>query len=242
MNLVIDQGNTNVKFAVFQNGIIINRFTDNELSLKTVENIFIEFPDIKRSILSSVNKFNNEIRLFLSSFTKHFILLDQKTQIPIKNNYTTKDTLGYDRIANAVAAYSLFPGNNVLIIDAGTAITIDFISSKSEFMGGNISPGLDLRFKSLNKYTVKLPLVEKQDNFELLGTSTHGAILSGVLNAVIFELDGYISLFSEKYPDLKTVLTGGDLNYFVKKLKNIIFVESNLNLIGLNRILEFNDN
>ena len=242
MNLVIDQGNTNVKFAVFQNGIIINRFIENELSLETMKNIFHDFPEIKRSILSSVNKFNTEITQFLSSFTNHFILLGQETPIPIKNNYSTKDTLGYDRIANAVAAYTLFPGNNVLIIDAGTAITIDFISSNSEFIGGNISPGLDLRFKSLNKYTDKLPLVEKKDNFDLLGTSTNGAILSGVLNAVIFELDGYISTFSEKNPDLITVLTGGDLNYFVKKLKNIIFVESNLNLIGLNRILEFNDN
>ena len=242
MNLVIDQGNTNVKIAVFQNGIIMNRFTEKEMSLNTMKNILREFPGIKRSILSSVNKFNEDISHFLSSAVSNFIVLDQGTPIPIKNNYTTKDTLGYDRIANAVAAHSLFPGNNVLIIDTGTAITIDFISSNSEFLGGNISPGLDLRLKSLNNYTAKLPLVEKQENFEILGTSTHGAILSGVLNAVIFELDGYISLFSEKYPDLKTILTGGDLNYFVKKLKNIIFVESNLNLIGLNRILEFNDN
>jgi type III pantothenate kinase len=239
MNLVIDQGNTVVKLAVFSDGELIKRFVEKNLKLETLQKIFSEFLSIDRSILSSVSTYDEEIPQFLSS-SSYYIKLGSQTPIPIINNYTSKDTLGYDRIASVVGAHTIFSFNNVLVIDAGTAITIDLITAKGEFMGGNISPGLDLRFRALNQFTKKLPMIEKQEEFELLGTNTHDAILSGVLNAVIFEIDGYISELKNKYPDLKTVLTGGDLNYFVNKLKNIIFVDSNLNLSGLNRILEYN--
>jgi type III pantothenate kinase len=239
MNLVIDQGNTVVKFAVFSGSKLIKRYIEKDLKLEILRRIFREFPSIERSILSSVASYDEDIHGFLIS-SSHFINLDSLTPIPIINNYSTKDTLGYDRIASAIGAHTILPFNNVLVIDAGTAITIDLITSEGVFIGGNISPGLDLRFMALNQFTKKLPLVKKQEEFELLGTSTHDAILSGVLNAVIFELDGYISELKIKYPDLKTVLTGGDMNYFVEKLKNIIFVDSNLNLSGLNRILEYN--
>ena len=239
MNLVIDQGNTLVKLAVFSNGKIIRHFTEKNLDLELIRNTFREYPSVNRSILSSVATYEEEIPGFLSS-RSFFIKLDSKTPLPIINKYSTKETLGYDRIANAVGAYTIFPSSNVLVIDAGTAITFDLITLKGEFYGGNISPGLDLRFRALNRYTKKLPLVEKHEDFELIGTSTRDAILSGVMNAVIFEVDGYIYEMRNKFPDIKIVLTGGDINYFVKKLKNIIFVDSNLNLSGLNRILEFN--
>ena len=239
MNLVIDQGNTLVKLAVYSDGELISHFSEKELNLDILRKIFIEFPAVKRTILSSVGIFGEEIPRFLNSIS-YFIKLDSKTPLPIINKYSTKDTLGYDRIANAVGAHTIYPSANVLVIDAGTAITFDLITAQGEFFGGNISPGLNLRFKSLNQFTKKLPLVEKQDDFELIGTSTKGAILSGVMNAVIFEVDGYISELKMKFPDIKIVLTGGDINYFVKKLKNTIFVDSNLNLSGLNQILEFN--
>ena len=239
MNLVIDQGNTVVKFAVFSDGELIKRFVENDLKLEILQRIFGEFPSIDKSILSSVSEYYENIPLFLTS-ASHFIKLDSRTPIPIINNYSTKDTLGYDRIASAVGAHTIFPLTNVLVIDAGTAITIDLITTKGVFMGGNISPGLDLRFKSLNQFTKKLPLIKKKEEFELLGSTTNDAILSGVMNAVIFELDGYITELKNKYPDLKTVLTGGDMNFFAEKLKNVIFVDSNLNLSGLNRILEYN--
>jgi len=171
---------------------------------------------------------------------RQFIILSAETPLPIQNAYKTKLTLGYDRIADAVGAYSMFPGVNVLIIDAGTAITIDLLTAEGEFYGGNISPGLDLRFRALNEFTSKLPLIKKKEYHPFLGKTTEEAILSGVLSGAAFELDGYIDKLRIQYPDLKIILTGGDIKFFVKKLKNIIFVHSNLNLTGLNRILEYN--
>ena len=240
MNLVIDQGNTNVKFAVFSDGDIIERRTEGELGIETISKLLKDFPEISRSILSSSGRYSEEIPDYLTLSVPDFIILNSMTPLPIVNNYQTKGTLGYDRIADAVGAHTIFPANNVLVVDAGTAITFDLVTSTGVYMGGNISPGLDLRFKALNLFTEKLPLVEKSRNFSLLGKNTHEAILSGVLNAVVFEIDGYISELKEIYSDLKVVLTGGDINFFVKNLKNIIFVDSNLNLTGLNRILEFN--
>jgi len=239
MNLVIDQGNTVVKFAVYSDRELIKRIVEKDMNLEILQRIFVEFPSIKNSILSSVALYDEDIPSFLTS-ASHFIKLDSRTPIPIINNYSTKDTLGYDRIASAIGAHTIYPFANVLVIDAGTAITIDLITAKGVFMGGNISPGLDLRFRALNQFTKKLPLINKQVEFELLGTSTQDAILSGVMNAVIFELDGYITELKKKYTDLKAVLTGGDINFFAEKLKNVIFVDSNLNLSGLNRILEYN--
>jgi len=140
-----------------------------------------------------------------------------------------------------VGAYTICPGKNVLVIDAGTAITYDIVTAKGEFMGGNISQGLEIRFKSLNKYTNRLPLLERpEETPPLVGSSTREAIQSGIVNGLLFEMDGFIDAISKAYPKLQVVLTGGDAKYFVGKLKNSIFVDPNLNLIGLNRILEHN--
>ena len=148
MNLVIDQGNTVCKLAVFDSGNLLWRETKSEPAIPFLKEIMADYPEISAGILSSVGMFDPEIQAFLKKILKTFIILDATTPLPIVNNYSSKDTLGYDRIADAVGAFSLFPGNNVLIIDAGTAITIDLLTSKGEFYGGNISPGLDLRFKS----------------------------------------------------------------------------------------------
>jgi len=169
------------------------------------------------------------------------IELDHHTPIPLINRYRTPDTLGYDRIAAAVGAYTIYPEKNVLVIDAGTAITYDLVTGGGEYMGGNISPGMAIRFKSLNKYTNRLPLLEPSiEEPPLLGSSTKEAIQSGVINGILFELDGFIGDVSRLHPELKVVLTGGDAKYFEGKLKSSIFVDLNLNLIGLNRILEHN--
>ena len=182
-----------------------------------------------------------EIIDFLRSQYACCIELDHFTPIPVVNKYRTPDTLGYDRIAAAVGAYTICPGKNVLVIDAGTAITYDIVTADGEFLGGNISQGVEIRFKSLNKYTNRLPLLERPEHAPpLLGSSTREAIQSGIINGLLFEMDGFIDAISKEYPKLQVVLTGGDANYFVGKLKNSIFVDPNLNLIGLNRILEHN--
>ena len=169
-----------------------------------------------------------------------YLLLDHQTPLPIRNRYLTKETLGYDRIAAAVEASARFPGQDILIIDAGTAITIDFVNSENEFLGGNISPGLLMRYRALHEFTGKLPLVEPADQDALLGDDTEGAIRAGVQNGIIFELDGYINEQKKRYPRLQILMTGGDAVFFDKNLKNYIFVDLNLNLFGLHRILEYN--
>ncbi len=240
MNLVIDHGNTTVKFAVFSSYEMIDRIVEDDLSINTLKKIFKQYNSIDRAILSSVRLLNREIILTLENHLKYFLILDANTSIPLKNSYTSKDTLGYDRIADAVGAHTIFPGKNVLVIDIGTAITYDLVTSEGEFSGGNISPGMEVRFKALNQFTGKLPLVDPQPEFPMLGKSTHEAILSGVIKGIIFEMEGYIHEITYKYPDLKVVLTGGDAKFFEKTLKNIIFVDLNLTLSGLNRILEYN--
>jgi type III pantothenate kinase len=240
MNLVIDQGNTVIKLAIFNAGEIIARIVEPELNLKSLKAVFEKFPEISDGILSSVAHYSPEITEILRLKLNHFIILDHQTPLPIKNCYDTKETLGYDRIADAVGAFACFPGRNILVIDAGTAITIDLVTAAGEFQGGNISPGLDLRFKALHEHTRKLPLIEKKEEFPFLGKNTSDAILAGVLNGACFELDGYIDNLKMEYPDIKIILTGGDAKYFDKKLKNSIFANSNLNLTGLNRILEYN--
>jgi type III pantothenate kinase len=140
-----------------------------------------------------------------------------------------------------VGAYTIYPGRSVLVIDAGTAITYDVVTSDGEYLGGNISPGMEIRFKSLNRYTNRLPLLERpQEQPSLVGNSTREAIQAGIVNGIVFEMDGFIGAIGQNYPKLQVVLTGGDAKYFEGKLKSSIFVHLNLNLIGLNRILEHN--
>jgi type III pantothenate kinase len=240
MNLVIDQGNTVSKLAVFKAGEMIVRFTEPTLNIDTLDGLFEKYPEITQGILSSVAQYRMDIPENLEKKLKNFILLNPDTPLPIENKYSTRETLGYDRIADAVGAFTLLPGFNVLVIDAGTAITIDLLTAKGEFYGGNISPGLDIRFRALHEFTKKLPLGEKKEEFPFLGKTTEDAILAGVLNGAVFELDGYIDKLRTQYSDMKIILTGGDSKYFEKKLKNSIFVHLNLNLTGLNRILEYN--
>jgi len=240
MNLVIDQGNSVSKLAVFNSGEMLEYLVEKMLDAEILEPLFEKYPDLTNGILSSVSEYHQGVPALLKKKLNNFIILDAATPLPIINTYTTKDTLGYDRIADAVGAFTIFPGSNVLIIDAGTAITIDLLTENGEFYGGNISPGLDLRFRALHEFTRKLPEVKKKTNYPILGKTTEEAILSGVLSGAVFELNGYIDQLSSQFPDLKIILTGGDFKFFDKKLKNSIFAHSNLNLTGLNRILEYN--
>ena len=148
--------------------------------------------------------------------------------------------MGKDRLAAVAGAIGLYPNTNLLVIDAGTAITYELINSKHEFLGGNISPGMTIRYKALNEFTSKLPLLSASDETPLIGQSTKEAIQAGVQNGVLFEIQGLINELSSQYPSIKTIITGGDAEFFARKLKNPIFVHPNLVLIGLNRILEYN--
>ena len=199
-----------------------------------------EHPQLKKVILSSVKPYDEELNQFLSGNFDQFLELDQNTELPIENLYETPETLGKDRLAAAVGANELFPDQNLLIIDAGTAITYDLVSEKNQYIGGNISPGLTMRFKALNHFTGKLPLIEYRDEFQSIGTNTIDAIRAGVQNGVLFEMAQTIDLFNRNYQNLQIIMTGGDSNFFERKLNYSIFVHFNITLIGLNRILEHN--
>ncbi len=241
MNLVFDLGNSFGKIAVCEGIKVIEAATYERITSREIAYFHTRYKGLRGAIISSVVNYSREIIDYLSNFHSICIELDHSTPIPLENRYRTPDTLGYDRIAAAVGAYTICPGKNVLVIDAGTAITYDIVTSKGEFLGGNISPGLDIRFKSLNRNTNRLPHLERPEGSPpLLGSSTGEAIQSGIVNGLLFEIEGFIAAISRNYPKLKVVITGGDANYFVGKLKSSIFVDLNLNLIGLNRILEHN--
>lgn len=240
MNLIIDIGNTLTKVFLFD-GKKINFSQQIESSHKMkIFDILNQNLPFNNAIISSVVELNSDFYDKLKDLSKQLVVLNEHTKLPIINKYETGATLGKDRIAAAVGAYTIFPENNVLAIDAGTALTIDFISDKGEYLGGNISPGLSMRFKALNYYTNKLPLVGKREQFPLLGVNTDEAIVAGVQNGIIFEIDNYIKELKSKYGDLKVILTGGDSFFFAHKLKSPIFAEPFLTAIGLNRILEYN--
>jgi len=240
MNLTIDIGNTRSKIAIIQQNEIIETITENELSVTVINKIFSKYSEIKSVILSTVKDVNPEIISFLKSKSNYFIDLNKDTPIPIENLYKTKLTLGKDRLAAIIGANNIFSNTSVLVIDMGTAITFDFINNKNQYLGGTISPGMEMRFKALNKFTGKLPLLNKNEDYNIIAETTASAIISGVQNGIIFETDSYINELKEQYEDLKVILTGGDAIFFDKKLKNTIFVNLNLNFIGLNRILEYN--
>jgi type III pantothenate kinase len=212
----------------------------DHLSVAHLKMLKDEHPQMKRAILSSVKSENEEINRFLEDQFEQFVNLDHKTSLPIENLYQTPETLGKDRLAAAVGANELFPNQNLLVIDAGTAITYDLVSDRNQFIGGNISPGLEMRFKALNQFTGKLPLVNYSDEFQPIGRNTTEAIRAGVQNGILFEMAQTIDFFNRNYQNLQIIMTGGDSYFFDKKLNYSIFVHFNLTLIGLNRILEHN--
>ena len=239
MNLVVDIGNTFCKVALFEKGKEVYSGQQSNFNMEYCRQLKEKNPETKNIIVSSVAKNNIDERIF--SLFENSILVDENTSLPIKVKYETGSTLGKDRLAAAVGAYTLFPHDNLLVIDAGTAITFDFVSKEGIYCGGNISPGLNTRFKSLHHFTGRLPLVTHGENdLTLTARSTKQAIASGVYFGMIYEIHGYMNDYKTKYGNLKTILTGGDANNFAEKLKNSIFVVFNLNLIGLNRILEYN--
>ncbi|MBO7458727.1 MAG: type III pantothenate kinase [Paludibacteraceae bacterium] len=248
MNLCIDQGNSRTKVALMTDeGKMINHFIYKSFSSADVERLF-DLYDITDSIISSVVNVEAAIVNTLSRRSQHFVLFDHNTPVPIVNRYDSPQTLGQDRLAAAVGAKSLCPNENLLIIDVGSAITYDFVSAEGEYLGGNIAPGLKMRFTILQRMTKKLPLVETEENelIPLFGKNTRDAIAAGVIRGVAYEVKGYMRTLGEKMPHFKTFLTGGNAAYVLNNVrtsrteKREMQFEKNLVLIGLNRILVFN--
>lgn len=242
MKLIVDIGNTKTKLAVYENQRLLFRDASDGNIEKLLERA-LQKGTVTATILSSVKNEGDTIKQFFKQKGIPLIILNSQTPLPFKNNYRTPETLGNDRLALAAGACSLFPRQNVLVIDAGTSITYDFINSHKEYLGGSISPGIQMRFKALHTFTDKLPLIisEKNSAPPLIGETTRDAILSGVLIGILAEIEGVIDRYKRVYPNLKIILSGGDYKYFDKRLKNSIFAHSNLVLEGLLEILKFNE-
>lgn len=237
MNLCIDIGNTLLKVAIFvSDNQMIQKFTFE------TEQELIEWADsleFQNAIISSVRG-NEEDVLAHIPCTKKKVVFNKELKFPIKNLYLTPATLGKDRLASAIGALALFPKQNCLVIDAGTCITYDFITANGEYLGGAISPGMQMRFKALNHFTAKLPLIEQDGKAELIGTSTETSIQSGVVNGIRFEIEKTMEEYQQNYPDLQVILCGGDAHFFESIIKGVIFAFPDLVLFGLNHTLHHN--
>ena len=239
MNLIIDIGNTVAKIAVYDGDDQLEVLRGSNHSLDCMKILCNKYK-IEKCIIASVITLSNTIRRQLANIDFPVLELNYKTPVPIENKYRSPETLGMDRLAAVVGANYVKPGHNILVIDAGTALTYEFIDSEGRYWGGNISPGIYTRFKSLSACCDKLPLIEKGGDMPELGYNTDTAIRAGVIKGIEFEINGYITMMQKKYPDLLVFLTGGDKFSFDSNLKSIIFADRFLVLKGLNRILNYN--
>jgi len=234
MNLVIDQGNTAAKVALFEGNTLVKVFHTKALTEELLLEVIREFRP-RFGIFCSV-RFLGTLKTLETLET--FFELTHNLPLPLTINYQTPQTLGPDRLAAAVGAAAQKPATPLLVIDIGTAITIDYVSAEGVYNGGNISPGVELRFKALHQFTGKLPLINEEGDIPPLGYNTETAIRSGVIEGIVRELDSYIDEYKKKY-NIFTFLTGGHAFYFESKLKNAIFADENLVLKGLNEILNY---
>ena len=238
MNLVVDIGNTLLKLAVFDGGRLVAQQCVGELREETFAGL-LGGARAARAVVASTRGEAPAIAA-VRRHTDYLLEFTPATPVPIGNAYLTPATLGRDRLAAAVGAATLYPRRNALIVDFGTAVTLDFVSADGVFRGGCISPGMAMRFRALHEYTAALPLCDATDSAELLGRTTDEAVRLGVMNSLAFEIEGYIARMQGEIEDLCVIFTGGDTNFFAKRIKNTIFANCNLVFWGLNRILEYN--
>ncbi|WP_298711192.1 type III pantothenate kinase [Chitinophaga sp.] len=237
--LCFDLGNTRLKCGIMQGGALLEeRFFSEAALLPEVEALVAEYRPVA-AILSSVIEHPAALEALLARETR-FIPLRHDTPLPVKVVYEKPETLGVDRIALAAGAAEMFPGSHNLIIGAGSAITYNFVNKKGEFMGGGISPGIDMRFRALHAFTDKLPLVPKEAHYSFVGYNTRQSILSGVLEGALAEVDGMIRSYAARYRNFNVLLTGGILVFFASRLKNKIFASPYLMYKGLNSIAALN--
>ena len=238
MNLIIDIGNTRTKVGLYSGSRLRKKMIWEKCDLKTVKG-FVKNYKIQNAALSSTANVSKAVERFLQK--KYFyIRLNHTTPIPIKNKYKTPKTLGKDRLAGAVAAFDIFPNENTLVIDSGTCITYDFIDNKGNYLGGGIAPGIKMRLQAMNAFTAKLPLVKQKPLKKFIGNDTESSLRVGGQMGLIMEIRGFIDSYNKTFGKINIILTGGDATTIAKHLENHIFVNNNLILAGLNKILNYN--
>jgi type III pantothenate kinase len=239
MILTVDVGNTRIKAAVFEGDILLQHFifVKEELQ-KNIKNILKTFTNTAHLVVASVGNVEKESFLEFEKEVKvHFVSYNDR--FPYVNGYETPQTLGIDRMVLAAGATLQFPGQNRLVIDAGTCVTFDFINERDEYLGGAIAPGLQLRYKSLHDFTAKLPLLSLESPKAMVGKSTTESIHSGVVNGLVYEIDGFIDEYRAICSNFIIILTGGDTEFLAKRLKNTIFANSNFLLESLNQTFQY---
>jgi type III pantothenate kinase len=238
MNLVVDIGNSNIKLALLHEGKIMIQSRFDSLSDQSM-NEFLSGRKIDKTIISSVKDIPGFMMEIVESGSGLVHILSHLSKLPFTINYQTPETLGTDRIAGVAGAFNFFPGSDSLIIDAGTAITYDFLLG-SVYAGGNISPGIDTRFRALHHFTGKLPLITQSREFKFPGSNTSDAIIAGVVSGAIFEINEYIRTFEEKHRNSNVILTGGDGSFLKDKITGKVDYMPDIVTDGLNYILEYN--
>lgn len=248
MRLTVDMGNTAVKIVVFDGDSIVYRRRTEQWSDEIAAELIAGFRPAS-AIVSSTRSCGDEVVASIgkaiadAGYDAPIMRLTGATPTPLHNLYATPATLGPDRLAAAVGGAALFPERDLLIVDFGTAITFDLVSSKGEYLGGNIAPGMDMRYQALHRSAAFLPLEEGDSEGmrgEKIGKNTADAIKLGVIDGICYETEGYINNWQGCNKNVTTIFTGGDAKCFEKKIKNTIFAELDLVSIGLNKILEYN--
>ena len=238
MNLIADIGNTSAKIAIMKGSEKLNITRYDDITLEILgEQLYIN--KVNKAIVSSVRDLPADI---LDSFRRRvpFVhYLTYKSKFPFIIDYETPESLGMDRVAGIAGAHNIFDGSNVLLIDAGTAVTFDLLIN-NRFIGGNISPGIEMRFRALNKFTGKLPLMMKSEKYSSPGKNTSDAIIAGVQTGLIFEINEYIRTFGKKHKKLKVIITGGDGEFLSKSIDYEHSYMADIVIEGLNYILEYN--
>ena len=235
MNLAIDIGNSSVKYGVFKQDKLTLAGVIQGVDFSKLNEI-ISANHIVNIIYSAVTEIPADLKTILNDFCS-VIKLQQDTPLPIQNKYFTPETLGKDRLANVCGALTIFPGKDVLVIDVGTCLKFDNLTSDGSYLGGAISPGMRMRFNALNEETAQLPLILPKLEPRIIGRNTEESILSGVMNGMMAEINDVIWQYRNLYPRLETILTGGDANFFLNQFKSRIFAAPHLTLMGLNSIV-----
>ena len=239
MILTVDVGNTRIKAAVFEGDTNLESFVFDKIELeKKIKKILEKFETITYLVVSSVGDVEKQSFLAFEDEVKvHFV--SHEDIFPFINNYGTPKTLGIDRMVLAAGATLLYPKQNRLVIDAGTCITYDFIDENNVYQGGAIAPGFRLRYESLHQFTAKLPLLNLESPENYVGKSTSESIHSGVVNGLVYEIDGFIDEYKADGSKIIIILTGGDAVFLAKRLKNTIFANSNFLLESLNQTFQY---
>jgi type III pantothenate kinase len=237
--ICFDFGNTRLKAAIFENENFAAEIILPDDDIVTIEKLLADH-NPQKTILSSVIEHNVEIEAILASKTA-FHKLSHLTKANFKTPVGKPETIGADRLALSAAAVHFYPGKNNLVVALGSCITYNFINQRGEFIGGSISPGMEMRFKAMQVFTAKLPLVQKEYNFPLIGYDTKTNMQSGVIAGITYEIDGFIAEYARKYSNFNAVLTGGDTSYFAGQLKNRIFADPYFLFKGLYALSETNN-